>query len=217
MRVFTGLIEEMGRIERLVTGPQSARLTVAARVVMDGLKAGDSVAVNGVCLTVTSLGRESFTADVMAETVAKSHLAGLAAGERVNLERALRLVDRVGGHLVAGHVDGVGTIIRKVERDIAVLVTAAAPAEVLRYVVPKGSVAVDGISLTVVETGSDWFSVSLIPHTYRHTTLGHKENGAPVNLEVDMLARYVEKFVQSRDEPGHSGIDAGFLREHGYL
>jgi riboflavin synthase len=216
MRVFTGLIEEMGRIERLVPGPSSARLTVAAEVVTDGLRVGDSVAVNGVCLTVTAAGR-SFTADVMAETLDRSNLGRLVPGERVNLERALRFGDRVGGHLVSGHVDAVGTITGKEERDIAVVVSIGAPREMLRYVATKGSVAVDGISLTVLETGEDWFSVSLIPHTYRNTTLGGKNNGAKVNLEADVLARYIERFVSSRAGRGQSAITGDFLREHGYL
>jgi len=215
--VFTGLIEEMGKIERLVKGPQSARLTVAAQLVPEGLRVGDSVAVNGVCLTVTAPGQRAFTADVMAETLARSNLGQLVPGEQVNLERALRFGDRVGGHLVSGHVDGVGSITRKEQHDIAVVVTVAAPGEVLRYVASKGSVAVDGISLTVVAVQEDWFSVSLIPHTYRNTTLGGKENGAPVNLEVDVLARYIERFVSSRPQPGQSAITGDFLREHGYL
>ncbi|HUW64891.1 MAG TPA: riboflavin synthase [Spirochaetia bacterium] len=215
--MFTGLIEEMGKIERLVKGPQSARLTVAAQLVPEGLRVGDSVAVNGVCLTVTAPGQRAFTADVMAETLARSNLGQLVPGEQVNLERALRFGDRVGGHLVSGHVDGVGSITRKEQHDIAVVVTVAAPGEVLRYVASKGSVAVDGISLTVVAVQEDWFSVSLIPHTYRNTTLGGKENGAPVNLEVDVLARYIERFVSSRPQPGQSAITGDFLREHGYL
>lgn len=215
--MFTGLIEEMGKLERLVTGPQSARLTVAAEVVMEDLRVGDSVAVNGVCLTATVRGKGFFTADVMAETLTSSNLGRLVPGERVNLERALRFGDRVGGHLVSGHVDGVGVIVRVEQKDIAVVVSVEAPREVLRYVVGKGSVAVDGISLTVVDVKENWFSVSIIPHTYRNTTLGSKKNGAAVNLEVDVLARYIERFMDSRGQQGSNAINGDYLRDHGYL
>lgn len=221
-RLFTGIVEELGQVRKVNRGAASAQLCVAAAKVMAGLAVGDSVAVNGVCLTVTSLLGDAFTVDVMAETLAKTNLGELKIGDRVNLERALRFGDRLGGHLVTGHVDGVGRILRKEKREIAWVFTIAAPREVARYLVRKGSVAVDGISLTVVDAWDEGFTVSVIPHTAAVTTLGFKGPGDTVNLEADLIGKYVEKFLgasrpQGEGKPGAGKIDQNFLAEHGFV
>ncbi|MEW6572716.1 MAG: riboflavin synthase [Bacillota bacterium] len=212
--MFTGIIEELGRIEGVTRQAISAGIQITADKVMENLRIGDSVAVNGVCLTVTALKDKVFTADVMAETLAKTNLGNLKTGDRVNLERALRLGDRIGGHLVTGHIDGVGRILRKTKQEIASVFTIQAPPDVARYLIRKGSVAVDGISLTVVEAGVDEFTVSIIPHTMALTTLGFKRPGDTVNLEADIIGKYIEKFFRA-SKP--KGIDSSFLAEHGFM
>lgn len=212
--MFTGIIEELGQIRAVTRQAVSARLVVGAGKVMENLRVGDSVAVNGVCLTVASLQDKGFAADVMAETLAKTNLGELAIGDRVNLERALRLGDRLGGHLVTGHIDGVGRILRKEKQEIAWVFTIAAPQEVARYLIKKGSVAVDGISLTVVEAWEEGFTVSVIPHTAAVTTLGFKGPGDTVNLEADLIGKYVEKFLGAVKL---RGVDESFLVEHGFI
>lgn len=217
--MFTGIVEELGAVSSLQRGADSANLVIVARVVLQQLKLGDSIAVNGVCLTVTSFNDRLFSADVMAETLSKTNLGSLKPGDRVNLERALALGDRLGGHLVSGHIDGVGRIIKVTRHDIARVVTIAAPSEVMRYIIKKGSVAIDGISLTVVDYTKDSFSVSLIPHTAAATTLGFKQVGATVNLEGDMIGKYIEKWFAAGEEeqrPGR-GMSAEFLARHGFL
>jgi riboflavin synthase len=215
--MFTGLVEELGRVKAIQRGARSVRLTVAARQIMDDVKLGDSIAVNGTCLTVVDFGDGWFTADVMPETMERTAMAGLKSGDAVNLERTLRVGDRLGGHIVSGHIDGVGVIRGKEADDNAVVVRIAAPAAVMRYIVAKGSVAIDGISLTVVAAGPDWFAVSLIPHTASVTTLGIKGVGAPVNLEADVIGKYVEKMM-GLAPPGAAkgGLSAEFLAEHGF-
>lgn len=219
--MFTGIIEELGTLRRIEHGPNAARLLIAAREILADARLGDSIAVNGVCLTVTSLaaGRGEFTADVMAETLARTNLGELKAGDRVNLERAMRLGDRLGGHLVSGHIDGVGRILSRRPQGIAVVFTVQAPPEVMRYIIRKGSVAIDGISLTVVDHAADSFRVSIIPHTARMTTLGFKGPGATVNLEADILAKYVERMLSrgAEQEDGGRGITSAFLARHGFL
>jgi riboflavin synthase len=217
--MFTGLVEELGKVKAVARGAKSVRLTVTARAIMGDVKLGDSIAVNGTCLTVVEYGDNWFTADVMPETVERTALAGLKNGDTVNLERTLRVGDRLGGHIVSGHIDGVGTIKAKEENDNAVVVRIAAPAAVMRYIVAKGSVAVDGISLTVVAAGPDWFTVSLIPHTAAVTTLGIKGVGAPVNLEADVIGKYVEKLLglaPPGSAGGKGGLSAEFLADHGF-
>ncbi len=185
---------------------------------LEDVKTGDSIAVNGVCLTVTEHSRSHFTADVMPETYERTTLKSLSSGSQVNLERALRLADRLGGHLVQGHVDGIGTIINKTPRDIAIIYRIKAEPNILRYVVGKGSIAVDGISLTVVEAGEESFTVSLIPHTANLTVLGWKGEGEKVNLETDIVGRYVEKLtVKSSREKTAKGIDYNYLAENGFI
>ncbi len=193
--MFTGLVSDVGRIVSADTTADGQRLEVATRLAGE-LAEGDSVAVNGVCLTATTVTAEGFTADAMHETLRRtSHGAAVAAG-RVNLELPLRASDRLGGHVVQGHVDGLGTV-RSIEAEgFARVVTIAAPPELLRYVVEKGSIAIDGVSLTVARLDDDAFAVSLIPETLERTTLGAAEPGTPVNLEVDVLAKYVERLVQ---------------------
>ena len=193
--MFTGIIEELGSITRVERSADAARITVRGPIAVEGVKHGDSIAVSGVCLTVVDFDAEAFTADVMAQTLRMSTLDGVAAGDSVNLERAARVGDRLGGHIVQGHVDGLGAIRSTEEDGFARVVTITAPAELLRYVVEKGSIAVNGVSLTVVEVTDDAFSVSLIPETLERTTLGAAAPGAPVNLEVDVVAKYVEKLV----------------------
>lgn len=216
--MFTGLVEELGIVQKIDRGPNSARLTVRARSVLEGIKLGDSVAVNGVCLTVVDIDHGSFTVEVMAETLKRTNLDNLASGKFVNLERALRLDSRLDGHLVSGHVDGMGTIVHQEKIDIALVTTIRAPDEILRYLVEKGSVAVDGISLTVVSLVDTGFVVSLIPHTVQNTTLCFKKVGDIVNLEVDIIAKYVERFLKRTDNrmPKETGLSLEFLQENGF-
>ena len=213
-------MEELGKIKSITKGTKSARLTIEGQVVLQDVKLGDSIAVNGTCLTVVEYTQRSFTADVMPETVRSTVLAELKPGDVVNLERTLRLGDRLGGHIVSGHVDGVGVIRSKERSDNAIVVTIEAPPEVMRYIIAKGSIAIDGTSLTIVDYGTDWFSVSLIPHTASLTTVGLKETGSKVNLEADVLGKYVAKLLglQNGDEKkqASSGLTMEFLQQHGF-
>jgi riboflavin synthase len=193
--VFTGIVEELGEITAVENLGDAARFTVRGPVVTEGAKHGDSIAVNGVCLTVVDFGDGVFTADVMAETLKRSSLGGLGPGSRVNLERPMALGGRLGGHLVQGHVDGTGAVLDRTSAEHWELVKVSLPAELSRYVVEKGSITVDGVSLTVVEAALDHFTVSLIPTTLALTTLGIKQPGDPVNLEVDVIAKYVERML----------------------
>jgi riboflavin synthase len=196
--MFTGIVEELGEVVEITGDGDAGRLAVRGPVVTADAKHGDSIAVNGVCLTVVGTRGDVFTADVMAETLKRSDLAGLRVGERVNLERAATLGTRMGGHLVQGHVDGTGTILSKVPGREWTAVRFSLPAGLSRYVVEKGSITVDGVSLTVVTAAADSFEVGLIPTTLALTTLGHKDVGDPVNLEVDVIAKYVERLLGSR-------------------
>jgi riboflavin synthase len=192
--LFTGLVQDLGRVT--VVDATDDGVTLAVRTKLAGeIGEGDSVAVNGVCLTATAIADGEFRAEVMHETLRRSSLAEASVGSDVNLELSLRAADRLGGHIVQGHVDGLGAVRDVREDGFARVVTIAAPSELLRYVVEKGSIAVNGVSLTVVDVGEDWFSVSLIPETLERTTLGTAAPGAPVNLEVDVVAKYVEKLV----------------------
>jgi riboflavin synthase len=190
--MFTGLVADLGTVKTVDATEDGVRLEVESRL---ELSEGDSIAVNGVCLTATALDGGTFRADVMHETLRRSSLGSVSEGAQVNLELPLRAEDRLGGHFVQGHVDGLGTVRDVAEEGFARLVTVEAPPQLLRYVVEKGSIAVDGVSLTVAGLGDDWFSVSLIPETLERTILGAAEPGQPVNLEVDVLAKYVEKLV----------------------
>lgn len=216
--MFTGLVEELGKVKTIVRGAKSVRLTVMANKVLQDVKLGDSIAVNGTCLTVVAYDENCFTADVMPETVDRTALAGLQVGTKVNLERTLAIGDRFGGHIVSGHIDGIGTIRAKNNNDNAVIVKIEAGPEVMRYIVKKGSIAIDGISLTVVDYGQDWFTVSLIPHSAAMTTLGFKKTGDVVNLEADVIGKYVEKLLRldSAQQSKSSAIDTTFLEKHGF-
>ncbi|WP_433325433.1 riboflavin synthase [Spirillospora sp. CA-294931] len=191
--MFTGIVEELGEIEAIAPEGDSITFTIRGPLVTQDAVHGASIAVNGVCLTVVDVKDGAFTADAIKETLDKSSLGVLEVGSKVNLERPVRLSDRLGGHLVQGHVDGVGRILSREPGDRWDVVTFSLPKDLTRYLVDKGSITVDGISLTVVEAGSDRFSVALIPTTLALTTLGHKDIGAPVNLEVDVIAKYVER------------------------
>jgi len=201
--VFTGIVEELGEVVALEGFQDSARLTVRGPLVTAGASAGDSIAINGVCLTVTDSSDGTFSADVMGETLSRSSLGALGRGSAVNLERPLRLDGRLGGHMVQGHVDGTGTIGERRSGERWDVIRISIPSQLARYVVEKGSIAVDGVSLTVSALGSrpdaedppDWIEVSLIPETLARTTLGRKQAGDMVNLEVDMIAKYVERLL----------------------
>ena len=217
--MFTGLVEEQGIVKRVTGGQQWGRLTLKATKILNDIKQGDSIAVNGVCLTVISFTGDSFTVEVMAETLAKTNLGDLVPGHKVNLERALRLDSRLGGHLVSGHVDGVGTIIRQETAAIAMITEIETPPDLFPYLVPKGSIAVDGVSLTVVERTQKGFTVSLIPHTLQETVLRGKQTGDKVNLEVDLVAKYLESLLPSfRKEPeAKPDMNIEFLTKHGFI
>ena len=198
--MFTGIVEDLGEVEAVEHLGDFARIHVRSAVVTQDAKTGDSICVNGVCLTVTGFigaegSRTGFTADVMGETLRHSSLKSVADGTPVNLERSVRLEDRLGGHLVQGHTDGTGTVLSRDPQENWDVVRISLPDGLARYVVHKGSITVDGISLTVSGIGEDWFEVSLIPETLKRTTLGVKQPGAEVNLEVDVVAKYVEKLL----------------------
>ena len=226
--MFTGIVEETGKIESVTKESKSAILTVAAHKVLENTKIGDSIAVNGVCLTVTSISGNKFTADVMAETIRRSSLGSLKHGSKVNLERAMAADGRFGGHIVSGHIDGVGTIRSLIREDNAVWVEIETPDKLLKYIVEKGSIAIDGISLTVAKLTDDSFSVSVIPHTGEETTLLTKKPGDIVNLENDIVGKYVERFINFNagdtgrtqnnavKKDSYGSITMDFLNEHGF-
>lgn len=212
--MFTGIIEEVGRVKAVARGSASATIEIEASTVLEGTKVGDSIATNGVCLTVTSLTPSTYTADVMHETLRRSSLGELKPGSPVNLERALAVGDRLGGHIVSGHIDGCGTIERIEADDNAVWYTIGANPQVMRYTVEKGSIAIDGISLTVAAVDTASFKVSVIPHTRAQTNLAAKLPGSTVNLECDVIGKYVEKLMgmTSNDAEGSdSGPNSGGL------
>lgn len=211
--MFTGIIEELGKIKSLKLHNDSAKLVIDAQLVLENTVLGDSIAVNGVCLTVTELASSYFTVDIMAETLAKTNLGDLQKGSTVNLERALQLHSRLGGHLVSGHVDSTGTVQKISPVGIAHVYEIQTSASVLTYVLPKGSIAIDGISLTVIDVTSNAFTVSVIPHTAEHTTLGLKRIGNKVNLETDLIGKYVAKLL-TRTQPETITLD--FLAKHGF-
>lgn len=194
--MFTGLIEEVGRIRRLALTSAGGELHVEARQVLEGLRVGESIAVNGVCLTVTEVNRDGFRAQLSAETLRRTTFGRLRAGRLVNLERALRPSDRLGGHLVQGHVDGVGRFLERRPEGESWIFRFAFPPDLRRYLVLKGSIAVDGISLTIAGLGETWFEVAIIPHTWRMTNLRELHPGDGVNLEVDVLAKYLERLLE---------------------
>jgi riboflavin synthase len=207
--VFTGIVEELGK----VTSAQAGNLVITASDVLSGIERGGSIAVNGVCLTVTDFNNNSFSVDVMPETLKRTNLGLLSAGDRVNLERPVALGGRLGGHLVQGHVDDTGRIASVIWDAGTMLVRFEAPPEVMRFTVEKGFVAVDGVSLTITTKDASSFWVSVVDYTQKHTTLGSKQVGDPVNLEVDIIAKYVEQLGQAH----RTGITVDFLQEHGFL
>ena len=194
--MFTGIVEELGTVAAIEEQGDALRLSISAATVLEDTRLGDSIAVNGCCLTVTDLADGTWTADVMAETLDKTSLAGARPGDRVNLERAVTPQTRLGGHIVQGHVDGVGTVLRRTPSEHWEVVEVSLPPHLAPYLVDKGSITVDGVSLTVVEAGDDSFTVSLIPETLARTTLGHRAVGDRVNLEADIIAKHVEKLLQ---------------------
>ena len=198
--MFTGIVEELGTVAAVEDQGDAIRLGIRAATVLDGTGLGDSIAVNGCCLTVTSIDGETWTADVMQETLDKTSLYGVRPGDRVNLERAVTADKRLGGHIVQGHVDGVGEVVSRTPSEHWEVVEIAMPAALSRYLVDKGSITVDGVSLTVVEAGADRFTVSLIPETLARTTLGARQPGDRVNLEVDVIAKYVERLLAHGEE-----------------
>ena len=229
-QMFTGIIEEKGKITGVRKGAKSSVLTIEGSVIFSDLKLGDSVAVNGVCLTASSISGKTFSADVMHETLDRSGLGSLRPGSNVNLERAMAAGGRFGGHIVSGHVDAMGTITDIRRDDNAVWYTIKAPRDVMKYIVEKGSITIDGISLTVAVVTTDSFKVSIIPHTAKVTTLGERKTGDKVNLENDIIGKYVEKLLffgpdadspyqavsDKKDAGQSSGLTLEFLKENGF-
>lgn len=208
--MFTGIIEEVGRIKNIGGG----KITIAAKKVLEDINIGDSIAVNGICLTATTFDASTFTADIMPETVRRTSLFAAKSEDAVNLERALTPSTRMGGHIVSGHIDGAGEIVSLAEDKNAVLMKIKADNKILRHIVEKGSVALDGISLTVASVGANDFTVSLIPHTREITNLSDKKIGGVINIETDIIGKYVEKLMQKRDS---RNITKDFLFENGFL
>lgn len=218
--MFTGIVEEIGTILSVKKGVKSSALIISGDLIFEDMHIGDSIAVNGVCLTVTNKTKESFTADVMAETLRRSSLGSLKAGSKVNLERAMAANGRFGGHIVSGHIDGTGEIESFVREDNAVWVTVKTPVKLLKYIIEKGSIAIDGVSLTVAYVDKWCFKVSLIPHTAANTILLSKKAGDIVNLENDIVGKYIEKLMhfdeQVEEDTKTTGISMDFLAKNGF-
>ena len=217
--MFSGIIETVGRVRTVRSGEGGARIATEAGGLLDGVKLGDSISINGACMTVVEFAGQVFEADVSPESLRMTNLGGLKAGDGVNLERALALGDRLGGHMVTGHIDGLGEIRGRRADGDSIWLTVAAPPEVMRYIVFKGSVAVDGISLTVAACDEDSFSIAIIPHTSEATTLTEKKDGEAVNLEADLIGKYVEKLLDPHSRAraaGGGGVSLDKLKEHGY-
>ena len=220
--MFTGIVEEMGTVRRLNQSQNRCELELSAAKVLEGTQIGDSIAVNGVCLTVIRMDKDHFTADVMPETLRRSNLGQLKTGSKVNLERAMAADGRFGGHIVAGHIDGTGTIRSMQPEGNAVLVTISAAPELLRYVVEKGSIAIDGISLTVNDCGPDFLEVNVIPETWRATTVAEWAPGTRINMETDVIGKYVRHMVAphlglASEEAKAGKLSVEFLRENGFF
>ncbi|MCR4715752.1 MAG: riboflavin synthase [Lachnospiraceae bacterium] len=217
--MFTGLIEEVGQVKSINKGKNSAVITIAAKTVVEDTKVGDSIAVNGVCLTATTVNSSYFTADIMHESLDRSSLSNISSGDKVNLERAMSADGRFGGHIVSGHIDGVGTITKIVKDDNAIWYYIDASKDIMKYIVEKGSIAIDGISLTVAKLNADSFAVSCIPHTVANTCLAYKKEGSIVNLETDIIGRYVERmmsFSSDKEDNNKSSITKEFLLKNGF-
>lgn len=216
--IFTGIIEELGVVKSIAINGASGCITIKAKKVLEGTQLGDSIAVNGTCLTVTSINSDGFSADVMAETVKRTSLSQVGKGDLVNLERAMILNGRLGGHIVSGHIDGTGTITKYTKEENAIWVTIKAPDEILDLIVEKGSICIDGISLTVATVSDQDFQVSIIPHTAKETTLIHKKVGSLVNLENDIVGKYIKKLMENNQEEQAkkaSGLTMEMLEEYG--
>ncbi len=216
--IFTGIIEELGVVKSIAINGASGCITIKAKKVLEGTQLGDSIAVNGTCLTVTSINSDGFSADVMAETVKRTSLSQVGKGDLVNLERAMILNGRFGGHIVSGHIDGTGTITKYTKEENAIWVTIKAPDEILDLIVEKGSICIDGISLTVATVSDPDFQVSIIPHTAKETTLIHKKVGSLVNLENDIVGKYIKKLMENNQEKQAkkaSGLTMEMLEEYG--
>lgn len=224
--MFTGLVEELAAVVRVEQTQHGAHLHLMANLILADMRLGDSISVNGVCLTVVSYDARQFAVDVVPETLRRSNLGKLRAGDKVNVERAMQLGARFGGHIVAGHADGTGVLRQRAQEGIAQVLTIEAPKEIMRYVVDKGSICVDGVSLTVMDTSSQSFRVSIIPHTGANTTLLLSREGAVFNLEVDVIAKYVEKLtlgssgmlgeIGDGSNPVNRGVSLDFLHKHGF-
>ena len=217
--MFTGIVEEVGSLKEICLGNGFSNVEINCSKVLEETKIGDSISVNGVCLTVNKLNNNSFVADVMGETLERTNLGNLKSGSKVNLERALKLSDRLGGHIVSGHIDGKGRIISIESKEDGTWFTINAPDEILKYIIFKGSIAIDGISLTVAYVDNEIFKVSVIPHTLENTILSYKSEGSYVNLENDMVGKYIETFSSFQSESNKSeksGITLDFLRESGF-
>lgn len=218
--MFTGIIEEIGTIKNIKKGDNSSSFTISANKVLEDTKVGDSICTNGVCLTVKNIYKETFEADIMAETLRVSNLGSLKIGSRVNLERASSLNTRLGGHMVSGHIDGLGQIVLMQREDIAVVLTIRPQKDILKYIIYKGSVAIDGISLTVSYVDDEVFKVSIIPHTGEETILLSKKIGENVNIECDLVGKYIERllgFKSKEDGVKKTSLTEDFLKENGFL
>ncbi|MBN1051686.1 riboflavin synthase [Clostridium botulinum] len=216
--MFTGIVEEVGSLEKLTLGGGFGVIEIRANKVLENTKIGDSIASNGVCLTVLEMTKSSFKANVMGETLEKSSLGSLKSGNKINLERAMKLEDRFGGHIVSGHIDGVGKITDIEKKVDGIWFTISASKEILKYIIYKGSIAIDGISLTVAYVDDEKFKVSVIPHTLENTILYEKKVQSVINLECDVVGKYIEKLVNNKDKEikNESNVTMEFLRENGF-
>ena len=216
--MFTGLIEEIGEVDKIAKSAKSAQITIKSKKVLEDIKLGDSISTNGVCLTVVKFDKNSFVVDVMPETMRRSNLKNIKSGSRVNLERAMQLGDRLGGHIVSGHVDGIGIIKSIDKEDNATWVSIETSLDIMKYMINKGSVTVDGISLTIAKVEDEVFKVSIIPTTKGETTLLDKHIGDELNVECDVVGKYIERFmIFNQEEASKSSIDINFLKENGFI